>query len=613
MAIQMKIGPEGRAAILEGAFQLNAAVSSSLGPAGRWTLFRHGNMVVLTKDGVTIAGEINLPDVFESMGADRLKGAARQAVNEAGDGTTTAVLLGHAILEAGCNAIDAGSEPVKLTKGILRAVRAIVGDFDTEKKKFSGGILQTFAIDCTPELAFEAARISANGDEAIAKAVSEVVLKVGVDGDITIDNSMSTQHVIEFQDGLGFKSGWAHPGFVNDAYRNRTVFEKPMVLVINRQISTATEVVNIMKKAAAKAQSSNVPFSLVLIADDFTPEALGQLLHHRMPQQMKGDGLDVVAIRAPLWKDARRDVLDDICMLTNGTRIENPQGKALDQISSSSIGFAGKVIITQTRTTITAGEDEDGYRTQVIEPYLARLTAQSEDTSLRPDEVSNLKSRLAALTGGVAVIKVGGTSVNDVEKLKFQVEDAIHATRAAVAEGVVPGGGSALLFAQEALHDPNDLYFIPGRLIPANREPASWWQRLLCWMGLHEPMPLKVPEPWGNERSDEVIGFRLLLDCLDMPIRKIASNAGYGDEVLAKVRKANQGSAANDRNGFDASTGLYPSDMFEAGIVDPLRVVRSSLNAAASEACLLLLTEVVLGKLPEEAPKQMTGMVGGQR
>ena len=571
MAISIKTGKEGRAAILAGASQLNDAVSSSLGPAGRWTLFRHGNMVVLTKDGVTISGEINLPDTFESMGADRLKGAARQAVNEAGDGTTTAVLLGHAILEAGCKAIEAGSEPVKLTKGVLSAVRAIVGDYDTDKKKFSGGILETFAIPCTPELAFEAARISANGDEAIAKAVAEVVLKVGVDGDITISNSSSTGHEVEFQDGLGFNSGSIHQGFINDGYRNRTILENPMVLVVNRQISTATEVVNIMMKAATKAKADNIPFALLLIADDFTPEALGQLLHHRNPAK---DNLAVVPVRAPLWKDDRRDILDDICVLTDGIRIENPRGKALEQIATKDFGLAGKVIVTQSRTTVTAGADVDNYRTQVIEPYLARLTAQSEDTSLRPDQVSKLKARLAALTGGVAVIKVGGTSINDVEKLKFQVEDAIHATRAAVADGVVPGGGSALLFAKEAVVSPDLL----------------------------------------DDESDEAKGYKLLLDCLSKPIQKIAANAGFDGALIATlVQAGNEGPAANDRNGFDASTGLYPSDMFEVGIVDPLRVVRSSLNAAASEACLLLLTEVVLGKIPEEAPKQLTGTVGPPR
>ena len=568
MPITMKTGEEARAQILSGVTQLNKAVSSSLGPAGRWTLFRHGPMVVLTKDGVTIAGEINLPGVYESMGADRMKGAARQAVNEAGDGTTTAVLLGHAIYEAGCKAIEAGAEPVKLTKGIQRAVKAIVGDYDPAKKKFTGGILSTLAIPCTPELAFQAARISANGDDAIAKAVSEVVLKVGVDGDVTIANSFSQEHAVEFQEGMGFTTGTVHPGFVNDAYRNRTILEKAMVLVINRQISTAVEVVNIMKKAAGKSKSSNTPFSLLVIADDFTPEALSQFLHHRKPQQMGGDGLEVVIVRAPLWKDDRRDLLEDICLLTRGTRVEHPQGKALDQLSTGAFGQAERVIVTQSRTTITAGADDAEYRTEFIEPYLARLTTMSEDSSLRPDQVANLKTRLAALTGGVAVIKVGGTSVNDVEKLKFQVEDAIHATRAAVSDGVVPGGGSALLFAR------------------------------FNWPGTEEDS--------GN--ADVLKGINILFNVLSRPLAKIAENAGYEpDDVVGQVI-ARQSDNANANEGFDASTGLY-RDMFAAGIVDPLRVVRSSLNAAASEACLLLLTEVVLGQIPESEQKQMSGNV----
>jgi len=575
MPITMQTGKEARAEILSGVKQLNKAVSSSLGPAGRWTLFRHGPMVVLTKDGVTIANEINLPGVYESMGSDRMKGAARQAVNESGDGTTTAVLLGHAIYEAGCKAIDEGAEPVKLTRGIQRAVKAIVGDYDPAKKKFSGGILETLAIPCTPELAFQAARISANGDDAIAKAVSEVVLKVGVDGDVTIANSFSQEHSVEFQEGMGINTGLVHPGFVNDAYRNRAVLEKAMVLVINRQISTAVEVVNIMKKAASKAKADNVPFSLLVIADEFTPEAMGQFLHHRKPQNMGGDGLEVAIVRAPLWKDDRRDLLEDICLLTRGKRVEHPQGKALEQLSVNAFGTAERVLITQSRTTVIAGAAEDDYRTEEIEPYLARLTTMAEDTSLRPDQVSNLKARLAALTGGVAVIKVGGTSVNDVEKLKFQVEDSIHATRAAVSDGVVPGGGSALLFARGQALDPEDI----------------------------------------DATDDEQEGYNLLIMVLSKPLEQIAANAGYEPDKTREQVVTWDGTNNHlyGKSGFDASTGLFPEDMFAAGIVDPLRVVRSSLNAAASEACLLLLTEVVLGNIPEEAPKQMTGQIPGRR
>ena len=589
MAITIKTGKEARAEILSGATQLNQVVSSSLGPAGRWTLFRHGNMVVLSKDGVTLSEEVNLPGVYESMGADRLKGAARQAVDEAGDGTTTAVLLAHAILEAGHKAIEAGAEPVKLTRGIDRARKAIVGEYDMKERKFTGGILESLAIPCTPELAFQAARISANGDDAIAKAVSEVVLKVGADGDVTFNKSFSQHHEVEFQEGLGFNSGWAHPIFINDPQRNRALLSNVLVLVLNRHLNTADEVMNIMRKAATRAakqdEGDNEPFAILIIADEFTPEALRQLVMHRQPAQLDprtgknigGDGLNIVAVRAPLFKDARRDMLDDICLLTKATRIENPHGKAYESMSASSFGLAQQVTVTQSRTTITAGLADAEYRTSTIDPYLARLKAMGEDTTLRPDQVANLKGRIAALTGGVAVIKIGGTSDNEVEKLRFQVEDALHATRAAVSEGVVPGGGSALLFARGAASNPDDLH------------------------------------PAGTS-DDEDEGYTLLLDCLVKPIQQIAINAGFdGPAIAEKVNAKNEGFDANDRNGFDASTGLYPADMFEAGIVDPLRVVRSSLNAAASEACLLLLTEVVLGNIPEPAQQQMSGQVGGRR
>lgn len=582
MAITIKTGKEARAEILSGATQLNQVVSSSLGPAGRWTLFRHGNMVVLSKDGVTLANEVNLPGVYESMGADRLKGAARQAVDEAGDGTTTAVLLGHAILEAGHKAIEAGAEPVKLTRGIDRARKAIVGDFDMKERKFTGGILESLAIPCTPELAFQAARISANGDDAIAKAVSEVVLKVGADGDVTFNKSFSQHHEVEFQEGLGFNSGWVHPIFINDPQRNRALLNNVLVLALNRHLNTGDEATEIIKKAMKRAQreesGDNAPFSVLIIADDFTPEALQRLVYHRQPAQLDprtgknvgGDGLNIVAVRAPLFKDARRDLLDDICLLTKATRVENPQGKSYENLSPSVFGVAEQVTVTQSRTTITAGLADTEYRTGTIEPYLARLKAMGEDTALRPDEVANLKGRIAALTGGVAVIKIGGTSDNEVEKLRFQVEDALHATRAAVSEGVVPGGGSALLFAREKLQSPEDF-------------------------------------------TDEEQGFNLLLSVLSKPMEQIIHNAGF--EVAHNVETVRDYATVDavPACGFDASTGRFVTNMFAAGIVDPLRVVRSSLNAAASEACLLLLTEVVLGNIPVEPQQQMSGTIPGRR
>jgi chaperonin GroEL len=387
---------------------------------------------------------------------------------------------------------------------------------------------------------------------------------------------------------LGFNSGWAHPIFINDPQRNRAILSNVLVLVLNRHLNTAEEVMNIMRKALTRAtreeSGDNEPFAILIIADEFTPEALRQLVIHRQPAQIDprtgknigGDGLNIVAVRAPLFKDARRDLLDDVCLLTKATRIENPQGKNYESLSASSFGIAEQVTVTQSRTTITAGLADKEYRASTIEPYLERLKAMGEDTSLRPDQVSGLKARIAALTGGVAVIKIGGTSDNEVEKLRFQVEDALHATRAAVSEGVVPGGGSALLFAREAAADVDD-------------------EDLL-------------------EDTDESKGYALLLDCLKKPIQQIALNAGYdGVAIAQQVQEANEGPAANDRNGFDASTGLYPADMFEAGIVDPLRVVRSSLNAAASEACLLLLTEVVLGAIPEAPQQQMNGTIPSRR
>lgn len=571
MANTQQYGAEARAALLAGVTKLNRAVSVTLGPAGRTVLFRHMGMVISTKDGVTVAREINLSDPYESIGADLVKAAAGQTVDEAGDGTTTATLLTHAIFEAGCKAIDEGAEPVQLVKGIDRAVTAIVGEYDAKAKKFKGGILETFAVPCTPELAFNAARISSNGDDAIARVIADTVLRVGVEGDIQIGDSFSHEHTVDFAEGMGIQSGMAHPYFTNDP-RNRTVLEGVQVLVINRRISTATEVVNLLTAAAKRCKRDNLAMSLLVIADDFDPEALGQLIHHRKPKQQGGDGLNVLAVRAPLWKDARRDILEDICLITGATRIENPVGKAYDSLSVNVFGLADRVVSTLNRTTISAGAGDDEEKKAAIADYLSSLKVVIDDVSLRPDQIDAAKSRYAALTGGVAVIKVGGTSANAVTETKFRVEDALHACRAAVSDGVVPGGGSALLFA------------------------AHLMDRLL------------VDEPEEIQKGASIVSRAIW-----GPICQIAENAGYTDKVIEGLVIL-RGKISEDLNrnpnhvGFDASTGLYVEDMIATGIVDPLRVVRAALNAAASAAgSILLKTEAVIAHDAANTAPQIPG------
>ena len=556
MSNNQKYGKTARLALLAGATKLNDAVSVTLGPAGRWILFRHMGVVISTKDGVTVAKEIQLSDPFESQGADLIKSAAGQTVNEAGDGTTTAVLLTHAIFKAGCDAIDAGAEPVQLVRGIERAKTAIVGDYDAKAKKFQGGILEKLAVPCSPELAFQAARISANGDDAVARVVSEAILKIGVDGALTIGDSHSPDHVLEFVDGMQLNAGYAHPYFITDVQRNRVAYDNVTVALIDRRVSSANEATGIMAAAIKAAQKESRALAILLIVDDIDPEALQHILRNKLKTESP---IPIVVVRAPLWGDARRDLFEDIGLLTGAKRVEAPRGKDYDQIANSDFGFLERVVVTASKTILTAAPYSDFYRANKVDPYLAKVKTLVEDDGLRPDERDAAKGRLAALTGGVAVIKVGGTSADAVQETKFRVEDAIHATRAAVSDGVVPGGGSALLFTRARMAEFDD-----------NDAPKS-----------------------------EQMGYGVILSCLHRPLEQIAANAGYGDDHISpKVFGTYIDHGMTGHNGFDASTGLMVDDMIAAGIVDPLRVVRAVLNAAAAAAGILLKTECLIADEP---------------
>jgi chaperonin GroEL len=561
MAVQIKYGKEAREALLEGARKLNQAVSVTMGPAGRTVIFRHGNMLVPTKDGVTVAREINLPDPFESIGADLIKAAAGQCVDQAGDGTTAATLLAYSIFEAGCQAIDSGAEPTQLVRGIERACRAIVGEYDPEQKKFSGGILEKFSVPTTPELAFQAARISANGDEKIARVVSDAVLQCGVEGALTIGDSYSTEHVLERLDGMQVRSGMVHPYFVTDPQRNRAVYDDVTVLLVNRRISTANEATNIMKAAIGAAQADTRAVSILILCDDIDPEALIHIVNNKV--RPDSSAIPIVVVRTPLWADARRDLLEDLSVITGGKVIDSPRGKAYEDLRRADFGYAKRVVVDHSRTLITT-DPSDFERSAKLEPHIARIKAVIADEASDARQVDAAKTRLAALTGGVAVIKVGGTSANDITEIKFRVEDAIHATRAAVSDGVVPGGGSALLFASLT-------YSI------AKPEPGDFPRKYVSLDD--DSMP---------ELSDVDRGVSLLLSILVEPLKQIAANAGYkGDEVANKV--AEDVLDHGYTNGFDASSGTFPKDMIAAGIVDPLRVVRAALNAATSAAATTLL------------------------
>ena len=563
MSVNLLFGKEARLPLLEGASKLNKAVSATLGPTGRNCLFRHMGMVVSTKDGVTVAREVNLKDPFESIGADLCKAAAGQTVDQAGDGTTTAVLLTHAIFEAGCKMVDAENNPVEATllvRGLEHAVREVVGEYDATTKRFSGGILEKFAIPTTPELAFKTARISANGDDAIAKVVSEAVLRCGVDGALTIGESFSQDHVLEVVDGMQIKSGYVHPYLVNDQQRDRCAMDNVTVGIINRRISTQKEAFKIIEGALKAAESKQRPGNILLICDDIDPEALQLVLKNvlRPPGHKDGPAIPIVVIRAPDWADDRRKILDDLALVTRGRRLEFKTGSEWERLVPSDFGFATRVVVDRSKTIISAEPFSDFEREKTFNPHLAQIKSVIDDVSLRPDEIDRAKTRMANLTGGVAVIKVGGTSSSDVTSTKFRVEDAIHATRGAVSEGVVPGGGSALLFAREAL--------------------------------------AKKGSPKGLED-----GYDLLYSVLARPMEQIARNAGVdpADVVSGVIAKS------GNRRGFDAATRTFHQDMIAKGIVDPLRVVRSALNSAASHAgSILLRTEVLIAEEPAAERRQ---------
>jgi chaperonin GroEL len=484
-------------------------------------------------------------------------------VDEAGDGTTTATLLTHAIFAAGCQAIDDGAEPVQLVHGIELATRAVVGSYDAKARKFQGGILEKFAVPCSPELAYSAARISANSDDAIAKVVSEAVLMCGVDGALTIGDSYSQDHVLEIADGMQIKAGMAHPYFITDLKRNACAYDNVTVLLIDRRISTNAETQNILTKAIAAAKANGRAFSLLILCNEIDNEALAHILHNKIENH-----IPVVVVRTPLWGDARRDLLEDIALITHAKRIESPAGKAYELLGTKDFGHAARVVVDAGKTIITADSVSEEERESDIAPYLARLQSIVSDQNLRPDQIDAAKGRLAALTGGVAVIKVGGTSAQAVHETKFRVEDAIHATRAAVADGVVPGGGSALLFA--IAHD----------------------------------------HPLGKGSSHSVdLGYQILLDAMMKPLAQIAENGGRdGFAIIKKVYDNGLPTIDKDeipRNGFDAANGFFVDDMIGSGIVDPLRVVRAALNAAASAACVLLKCECVLAHDAANTPAEL--------
>src|SRR6188768_2667061 len=534
-AKEVKFGVDARDRMLRGVDILNNAVKVTLGPKGRnVVLDKSFGAPRITKDGVTVAKEIELEDKFENMGAQMVREVASKTSDIAGDGTTTATVLAAAIVKEGAKSVAAGMNPMDLKRGIDLAVEAIVEDLKKNTKK----------VTSDEEIA-QVGTISANGDQEIGRFLAEAMKKVGNEGVITVEEAKSLETELEVVEGMQFDRGYISPYFVTNAEKMRVELEDAYVLINEKKLSQLNELLPLLE---AVVQSGK---PLVIIAEDVEGEALATLVVNKL----RG-GLKVAAVKAPGFGDRRKAMLQDIAVLTGGQAISEDLGIKLENVTLAMLGRAKKVMIEKENTTIVngAGKKVD------IEARVQQIKAQIEETTSDYDR-EKLQERLAKLAGGVAVIRVGGATEVEVKERKDRVDDAMHATRAAVEEGIVPGGGVALLRAKKAV------------------------------------------EMLKSDNADVQAGINIVLRALEAPIRQIVENAGVeGSIVVAKVLESK-----SDAFGFDAQSETY-LDLVQAGIIDPTKVVRIALQDAASVAGLLVTTEAMVADAPsKEAAPAMPG------
>ena len=539
-AKEVKFGVDARDKMLRGVEILANAVKVTLGPKGRnVVLDKSYGAPRITKDGVTVAKEIELEDKFENMGAQMVREVASKSSDFAGDGTTTATVLAQAIVKEGSKSVAAGMNPMDLKRGIDLAVAHVVEDLKKNSKK----------VTSNEEIA-QVGTISANGDAEIGRFLAEAMKKVGNEGVITVEEAKSLETELEVVEGMQFDRGYISPYFVTNADKMRVDMEDAYILIYEKKLSGLQELLPLLE---AVVQTSK---PLVIIAEDVEGEALATLVVNKL----RG-GLKVAAVKAPGFGDRRKAMLQDIAVLTGGQAISEDLGIKLDKVTINMLGKAKKVMIDKENTTIVngAGKKSD------IEARIAQIKAEIEETTSDYDQ-EKLQERLAKLAGGVAVIRVGGATEVEVKERKDRVDDAMHATRAAVEEGILPGGGVALLRASEGL-----------RKLRA-----------------------------GND--DQKTGIEIVRKALSTPARQIALNAGEdGSIIVGKILEKDQYGY-----GFDAQTGEYV-DMMKKGIIDPTKVVRAALQNAASIAALLITTEAMVAERPkkEGGSPAMPGGMGG--
>jgi chaperonin GroEL len=538
MAKQLKFNEEARGALLRGVNIMAAAVKATLGPKGRNVVIdkKYGSPTI-TKDGVTVAKEIELKDGFENMGAQMLKEVAAKTSDVAGDGTTTATVLAQAIFKEGLKNVTAGANPMALQRGIDKAVEGVVA----ELKKLSKSTKDK------KEIA-QVATIASNNDKTIGDLISEAMEKVGKDGVITVEESKTADTVLDVVEGMQFDRGYLSPYFVTDAERMEVVLEDAIVLIHEKKLSVMKDMLPLLEQVARAGK----PF--LIIAEDVEGEALATLVVNKL----RGT-LHCAAVKAPGFGDRRKAMLEDIATLTGGKALTEDLGIKLENVKLEDLGHAKKVVVDKDNTTLIEGAG----KTSAIEGRIKQIRAQIEETTSDYDR-EKLQERLAKLAGGVAVVKVGAATETAMKEKKARVEDALNATRAAVEEGIVPGGGVALLRASKAID------------------------------GLK------------NLEGDEKIGALIVKRALEAPIRQIVENAGLEGSVI--VEKVKLATAPN--YGFDAETMDYV-DMLKAGIIDPTKVARVALQNAASIASLLLTTEALISDLPEESKPSGPPMPSG--
>jgi chaperonin GroEL len=537
-AKDVKFSTDARDRMLRGVDILANAVKVTLGPKGRnVVLDKSYGAPRITKDGVTVAKEIELEDKFENMGAQMVREVASKTNDRAGDGTTTATVLAQAIIREGAKSVAAGMNPMDLKRGVDIAVAAVVKDIEKRAKPVAS----------SAEVA-QVGTISSNGDATIGKMIAQAMQKVGNEGVITVEEAKAMETEVEIVEGMQFDRGYLSPYFVTNADKMIAELEDAYILLHEKKLSGLQAMLPLLE---AVVQSGR---PLVIIAEDVEGEALATLVVNRL----RG-GLKVAAVKAPGFGDRRKAMLEDIAILTGGQLISDDLGMKLETVTLAMLGRAKKVIMEKEKTTIVKGA---GKKTD-IEARVAQIKAQIEETTSDYDK-EKLQERLAKLAGGVAIIRVGGATEIEVKEKKDRVEDALNATRAAVEEGIVTGGGTALLRAKKAI----------GKL--------------------------------HHENSDIQAGINIVLKALEAPIRQIAENSGVeGSIVVGKIMDNK-----SETFGFDAQNEEYV-DMVEKGIIDPVKVVRTALQDAASVAGLLITTEAMVAELPKDAPPPMPGGGGG--